>query len=245
MSPTEAETAPERRPAMAARVAAYLEGAILDRTFEPGSKLPTEEMLSRSFGVSRAVVREAVARLKADGLAHSRQGSGLYVAEPFERRSFKLAEDLGSDRSRMSDFFELRRPIEVATARFAAARRTPDDITRMEAALDEMAAAGDWAAEGVNADLRFHHAIAVATHNSFYVDFLAFLGNVIGDSMRLSRADGGRDDFVEVTMHEHRNILGAIRTRDPEAAGLSMFSHLCAARERMMGSGGSKPSKKD
>ena len=231
---TAPETTPERRPAMAARVAAWLEGAILDRSFEPGSKLPTEEMLSRRFGVSRAVVREAVARLKADGLAHSRQGSGLYVAEPFERRSFKLAEDLGQDRSRLLGFFELRAPIEIASARLAAARRRPEDLARMEAALGEMAAAGDWAAEGVNADLRFHHAVAVATHNPFYVDFLAFLGKVIGESMRLSRAEGGRDDFVAVTIREHRAVRAAIAARDAEAAARAMSAHLSAARERMM-----------
>jgi GntR family transcriptional repressor for pyruvate dehydrogenase complex len=221
------------RPAMAARVAAYLEGAILDRTFEPGAKLPTEGMLSQQFGVSRAVVREAIARVKAEGLVRSRQGSGLYVAPPSERRSFRINGDPARDTDRMFAFFELRRPMEVASARLAAARRSAHDLGRIAAAHEGMSVVDDWSRDGVDADLRLHHAIAVATHNPYYIDFMAFLGNVIGASMRMARAETGQAVRDALTIAEHALILRAIEAGDPDAAARAMEHHLDAARERM------------
>jgi DNA-binding transcriptional regulator YhcF (GntR family) len=149
MLQTEPGEAEGHRPDLAARIAAWLEGAILGRALAPGAKLPTEGMLGRQLGVSRAVVREAIARVKSDGLAQSRQVSGLYVTDPFERRSFRFDEELAQDEARMLGFFELRQPVEIAAAHFAAARRTDEDMARIVAALEAMTAAEDWSEDGV------------------------------------------------------------------------------------------------
>ncbi len=70
-----------RRQRLSDRVADELRSAITERRFAAGSRLPTEAALSKSFGVSRAVVREAVSRLASEGLVESHQGSGLFVPE--------------------------------------------------------------------------------------------------------------------------------------------------------------------
>lgn len=230
---TETSEAEGHRPDLAARIAAWLEGAILGRALAPGAKLPTEGMLGRQFGVSRAVVREAIARVKANGLAQSRQGSGLYVTDPFERRSFRFDEELAQDEARIIGFFELRQPVEIAAAQLAAERRTDEDMARIGAAFEAMTAAEDWSEDGVRADLRFHHAIAVATQNRYYADFLAFLGGAIGSSMRLARADRNRTESDAITLREHHRILDAIDARDPDAARAAMRSHLAGARARI------------
>jgi DNA-binding FadR family transcriptional regulator len=233
MLQTEPGEAEGHRPDLAARIAAWLEGAILGRALAPGAKLPTEGMLVRQLGVSRAVVREAIARVKSDGLAQSRQGSGLHVTDPFERRSFRFDEELAQDEARMLGFFELRQPVEIAAAHFAAARRTDEDMARIVAALEAMTAAEDWSEDGVRADLRFHPAIAVATQNRYYADFLAFLGAAIWSSMRLARADRNRTAAEAITLREHHRILDAIDARDSGAAERAMHAHLAGARARI------------
>jgi GntR family transcriptional repressor for pyruvate dehydrogenase complex len=221
-----------KRP-MAAEIAAYLARAIRDQSFRPGTRLPTEDALSRQFGVSRTVVREAISRAKADGLVRSRQGSGLFVAEPFERRSFTVEGSLADDSSRILSFFELRRPIEISAAQLAAARRTDADLASIAAAQQEMATAKDWSKDGVSYDLRFHHAIAIATQNGYYIDFMAFLGNVVADSIRIARAESKQPGVDQITIEEHARILRAIERRDAEAAGLAMHNHLAGASDRM------------
>jgi GntR family transcriptional repressor for pyruvate dehydrogenase complex len=215
------------------RIAEELSLAIRSGSYGAGSRLPTEKMLCEQFGVSRTVVREAIARIKADGLVRSHQGSGLYVAETYDRRSFKVDDDFGNDIKRVLGFFELRDPIEMSAARFAAARRTDDDLARISAAHEAMIASGDWSDEGVSADLRFHHAIALATQNDFYADFMAFLGGVVRASIRIARAKSGQFKINAITIEEHAKVLHAIRDRDPEGAALAMHSHLLGARGRM------------
>ncbi len=76
----------------AEEIAQHLVVLIRDGMIPAGTKLPTEHHLSRQFGVSRTVVREAISRLKADGLVESRQGSGVSVIPASLRKSFKLQE---------------------------------------------------------------------------------------------------------------------------------------------------------
>ena len=67
---------------LAEQVVARLSADIRGGRLAPGARLPTEQALTSSLGVSRTVVREAVAALRADGLVVTRRGSGAYVAEP-------------------------------------------------------------------------------------------------------------------------------------------------------------------
>src|SRR5512145_1357854 len=94
----------------------------------PGARLPTEHALGERFGVSRAVVREAIARLKADGYVETRQGAGAFVADEPGLASFRLAPDGRVEPDELGQLFELRAAVEVATARLAAGRRTRADL---------------------------------------------------------------------------------------------------------------------
>src|SRR5262249_50613899 len=145
----------------------------------PGSRLPPEHALTEAFGVSRATLREAVAALRREGLIEARQGSGTYVAATTTRRNFRIdATELRS----LDDILrvvELRLGVEVEAASLAAERRSKADLNRMESLLDRMDAAIARGDSAVDFDFEFHRAIADATKNAHFRDFLDFLGPLV------------------------------------------------------------------
>lgn len=176
-----------------------------------------------------------MSRLKSDGLVTARQGSGVYVSNAATRKSFKLSEARG-DLMAVLALFELRQPVEMSSAKLAAARHTPDDLARIVLAHEAMSRSVDWSDEGVMADLEFHHAIAIATGNPYYAAFMAFLGGSLESTIRTARLESGKAEIKHVTLEEHAQILQAISDRDPESAALAMGAHLQSARTRMRNS---------
>jgi DNA-binding FadR family transcriptional regulator len=214
-------------------IADYLSAGIRDGMFETGSRLPTEQALSRQFEVSRTVVREAVSRLKSDGLVSSRQGSGVFVTPVATRRSFKLDDPIVAGSAEVRKMMELRQPIEVAAARLAAVRRSSDDMDRLFASHEAMRSAEVWSEAGVLADLDFHHAIALATGNEYYANFMAFLGSVMSATIATARMRSIELDIKSITIAEHQRILSAIERQNPEDCALAMAQHLQGALIRM------------
>lgn len=214
-------------------IADFLALRIRNGEFAAGARLPTEFDLAQRFAVSRPVVREAISRVKAEGLVQSRRGSGLYVASIFDRQSFKVDVALGGEGAAVAKLFELRIPIEIAAARLAAARHTEEDIARIEACHKQLLACGDREHDAQDtADLNFHLAIARATQNNHFGDLMAYLGTVIYKAIRFARSSSG-PRVRRMTIGEHTNILNAIRNRDPEAASQAVVDHLNGALQRM------------
>jgi GntR family transcriptional regulator, transcriptional repressor for pyruvate dehydrogenase complex len=216
-------------------IAQHLVALIRDGVIAAGTKLPTEQSLSRQFGVSRTVVREAISRLKSDGLVESRQGSGVSVVPASLRKSFKLHEAL-LGRTQVIALLELRQPLEMASARLAAERHTAEDLQEIVDAQERMNLSLDWSDEGCQADLDFHHAIAKATGNPFYADFMAFLGGALRATILTARSESKNPNIKSITLQEHLEIVQAIETRDPDAAGHAMLLHLQGAKLRMTAS---------
>ena len=104
------------------QVAEILEQEIQKGNWRPGEKLPSEAALSQKFGVSRAVVREALSRLKYEGLLDSQQGKGIIVVGTSGRRSFRLQNLQKLDSNDLSQLFELRVILDSAAAAMAARR---------------------------------------------------------------------------------------------------------------------------
>lgn len=227
-----AHARPAARLPVVEEIARYLVSLIRDEVIGAGEKLPTELTLSRHFNVSRTVVREAISRLKSDGLVESRQGSGVSVVPASLRRSFKLHES-NLDRSQVIALLELRQPLEMASARLAAARHTGEELDAILEAQQRMESSLDWSDEGVQADLDFHHAIAKATGNPFYADFMAFLGGALRASILTARSESKNPNIKSVTLEEHARIVAAIAERDADRAGQAMLLHLHGASIRM------------
>jgi GntR family transcriptional regulator, transcriptional repressor for pyruvate dehydrogenase complex len=219
-----------------------LTSALVERlTFEiesgklaPGSRLPTEQALINATGVSRTVVREAISALRANGLVITRQGVGAFVSPDAQNRPFRIhADDLRSI-NEVLKVFELRISIETEAAGFAAERRTRrhlGDMKRCLRLIDHQIELGQSAAD---ADYIFHKAIFAAANNSYFVQFLEFLGRFIIPRQRIQRGLEDPDQrgiYLKRIQKEHFAIFDAIKAADPEAARKAARAHLINAQE--------------
>jgi GntR family transcriptional repressor for pyruvate dehydrogenase complex len=132
-------------------------GSLLEKidagVFTRGGKLPTETRLAEEFGVSRTVVREAISRLKNEGVVEPRQGSGVYVTAQAGIKPLRINyEELGMIDS-VLHIVELRRAIEAEVAAKAAKCRTESDMQAIDAALAQIEHSVASGSDGVNADV--------------------------------------------------------------------------------------------
>lgn len=204
-----------------------LQGRIARGELKPGDRLPTEKALGEAFGVSRAVVREAVARLKADGLIESRQGSGAFVVEAPKTINLRFWQGAGPELVELRDIFELRAMVESAVAELAAQRRSKKDLKAMAKqlqAMDDAMASGN---DGTEADDNFHIAMARATRNSYVSRLVEFLGRHFSDSRKLSWRGTRRElAHPQEAQREHRALFEAISSGNTEAARRCALDHL-------------------
>ena len=225
------------RTRFADQVYTHLFHKIVTGEFKDGDVLPSENELCGRFGVSRPVVREALQRLRSDGLIASRRGSGSFVqpGPPVDVSSADVAEK----RRALFENLELRKVIEPQAAVFAAARRTEQDLQALRAAVDrfEQVAIVEGGVSN-QLDFAFHLAVAVAAHNRRFVDVIRLVEYDIDHAVNLARYLT-RFDHLERSrsVHaEHARILDAIERKDPEAARSAMRDHLEQARVRMVNS---------
>ena len=219
----------------ASQVADLLAREIRGGHLDPGEKLPTEQELIGRFGVSRTVVREAMASLRSQGLVVSRQGSGVFVANPDENSVFRIVASEVRSLADISNVLHLRLAVEVEAAGLAALHRTEQDLTAMEGHLKAIDAAIAADESAVQSDYGFHRAISTATGNPYFERFLHFLGPVIIPRQTVrppSETPKQRSAYLAHVQDEHRRLLQAIERGSVEAARLSAREHLVAARER-------------
>lgn len=209
------------------RMTDLLKQGIRNGDYPAGSRLPTEQAMSTGFGVSRTVIREAVSRLRADGLVEVRQGRGTQVLSPGLATAFRIDLDPDDYVNIVLRVTELRRGIEAEGAALAASRRTEAQmlaIRRALAAIDEATAAGR---NGVEEDLSLHNAICAATGNPLYPTLLDFLGQFIRTSIRVTRLnEATRADFTTQVRLEHMAIADAIASGNAMAARQAAVAHI-------------------
>jgi DNA-binding FadR family transcriptional regulator len=140
-----------------------------------GSKLPSESVLAQEFGVSRSAIREAVAKLRQDGLVRSHQGLGLFVADDLMARAFQIDSDSLKTVEDLRDLMELRIEMDVGGAGMAARRRTHGQLAKMRAILQRMREAMDRQEDYTSLEQDFHRITAEATQNIHFRDFVQFL----------------------------------------------------------------------
>jgi DNA-binding FadR family transcriptional regulator len=220
------------RPTLAARVAEQLERLIERGEYPRGLRLPGEFALCRRFGVSRPVLRGALALLRARGLVQPHKGSGTIVLKGPEPGAalFPLIRDVAG----IDQYFEFRAVVEAEAARLAAERHTAADRAAIEAALaeaEELAAGGATELSG-DVNFRFHRAIAAATGNEFHLAAVARLPNLIGIGPVEVRIAGLADPRarIAVILAEHRSIFQAVAARDAARAAAEMRAHIASAR---------------
>ncbi len=215
-------------------VSGDLQRRIARGDLKPGDRLPTEKALGDAFGVSRAVVREAIARLKADGLIETRQGSGAFVVDAPKTINLRFWQGAGPELSELRDIFELRVMVESSVAALAAQRRKATDLRAMAEHLAAMDLAIRSDTDGTEADDNFHIAMARATRNSYIGRLVEFLGRHFSDSRKLAW-HGTRRLLAhpEEAQREHRALYEAIAEGNSEAARRCAREHLRGTAARL------------
>src|ERR1700735_4458596 len=148
------------------------------------ARLPHETEMAVRFGVSRPVLRQALERLKSEAVIHSTRGSGNYVTQSLDTSlSFAPLENIFD----VKRCLEFRQVLESAAAATAAARKTDENVARIQAACERFKAVMRDAENSADADFEFHMAIAEATNSQYYVQSLKALRPHIVFGIKLVR----------------------------------------------------------
>ncbi len=199
-----------------------------------GDKLPPESRLVEQFEVSRTVIREAVSRLKSLGLVDSRQGSGVYVSASPPYAPLNFDSRHGDSREAVIQMAEVRRALEAEAAGLAAQRRSAADVKRLKQAVQALERAVKTGGDGVEEDLRFHQAIALAAHNPFLIGTLDYLAQFMRGAIGVTRAnEARRADFAAQVRDEHGAVVLAIEGGDAEKARAAASRHMSNAIRRI------------
>jgi GntR family transcriptional repressor for pyruvate dehydrogenase complex len=208
---------------------------IISGELAAGAKLPSEQEMMTGMGVSRTVVREAVAALRARGLVITRHGVGAFVDLDTSRRPYVIdPEGLGSLNS-VLEVLELRMAVESEAAAIASERATAVQIKAIREAQRVLGRAIANGERAVKEDFAFHLAIAAATQNHRFVEFLEFLGRLIIPRQSIRSSDGspeGLRKYLSRIETEHEAIFDAIAAHAPKKARDAMRRHLLNSRER-------------
>lgn len=227
---------PRTTEGLADRIYRELLAMIIQGDLKKGDKLSTEQTLAEQFNTSRPTVREALSRLRAEGIVTSRQGAGTFVSQQPDPDlpRFMPLESLSDVRQCL----EFRIVVESAAAGLAAAMAEEADLAQIQQALDQLEQAVETKQLGVDEDFNFHVAVARASKNQFFVSVMASIQPHLQFGMNLMRnlSLHKSNERLHRVQSEHRAVLQAILQRDPQAASAAMREHLENTRLRMFGS---------
>lgn len=220
---------------LADRVTEALMRKITSEELPAGAQLPSEQMMAESFGVSRTVIREAVSRLKSEGLIDSRQGRGAFVRIDRTNVPFRIGIDPKNPLPSLLHILELRLGLDAEIAAVAAIRRRRDQMSAIMRALANIEKASKAGRDAVAEDLKFHLSIAEATRNPFFFELIQFLGGAFYSAIAVTRANENRlEALSKQTRIEHEAIAQAIEDRDPQAAAAAAREHIEKASQRLL-----------
>lgn len=192
--------------------------------WKDGDLLPSELMLAKQFGVSRAPIREALQRLNAMGVIVSQQGKGSFVSGSPSNDIFSIfLSILGSKDKKLKDLLEYRLLIEPYCAKVMANNATETFLKELVQYAPDLQSEEFHLDEVFDKDILFHNAIIMNCDNSIFKFMqqysrdtmsahVAFFSSLHKDPLRIGR--------------EHFEIYQAIAAHDGEKAYDKMYKHL-------------------
>jgi len=222
----------KRVPKLSEQVAEILASELERASIQPGEAFPSEAELSERFEVSRTVIREALARLKYDGLLESRQGSKSIVAQPGSQRAFRLDRLEVTDLAKIGYLYEFRAILESAAAALAAKRRSQENPENLRKHLETMEQAVKDHLDATAANVDFHMEIVEASGNPFLKDFMHFFRGKIWDLVQADRDCSNHQGLPPEVQQEHVTIFKAISAEDSDIAREAILTHLINAARR-------------
>lgn len=209
---------------------------ILKEGLHPGDRLPNELILSKSMGVGRSSLREAMKLLASRNIVDIRQGSGTYVSEDPGMAKDPLGLTFIEDRQKLAyDLLEVRFLLEPSIAASAAQHADAEDIKKLQTICSEIEALLCNNQDYTEKDIEFHTAIAMSSKNLV----VPRLVPIINSSIELF-IDLTNRSLLQETLETHRGILDAIAAHDPIAAQDAMYLHLVYNRRLILKKAGQK-----
>ncbi|WP_096188044.1 FadR/GntR family transcriptional regulator [Evansella halocellulosilytica] len=199
--------------------------------YKANEYLPSENELCTIYQVSRVTIREAIRGLAERGFVERQQGKGvLVINKSDEIVSNAIYSMILRNSVEQKHVLEVRKTVELQTARLAAQRATEDNIQEMKEALESMKTVSSSIEEYIASDMKFHLAIAKASKNIVFESIIKALEPLLTDNIQ-STVD--TNDRPELTMKFHENIYKQILLKNPNAAEQSMREHLEATETRL------------
>jgi len=212
------------------QVFAQIRDQILNHTWQPGAKIPSEKVLAETLGVSRVSIREALHMLASLGLLESRHGEGTYVRE-YTGEIFlnNLLPSIALAKLDILQVLEYRKIAEKGNVSLAVERAGQAEIEELERALRTMEERKHDPRAFADADLSFHFLVAKATGNPIVMKVNAIIADIWKVSMYgIVESLGPRDG-----LYYHRKILDAIINRDVPLAENLMEEHIEVTIQRL------------
>jgi GntR family transcriptional repressor for pyruvate dehydrogenase complex len=215
---------PIERTTLAASAFEQLISYVVNGDWKAGDRIPPERELCQQLGIARTSLREALKAMELVGMLDSRVGDGTFVCP----RSEFLARPLlwaftGTDEAELSDVMEARVLLERDLAGLAAERGSVDEIAKIGDAVMAMKASVASGTMMIEADMRFHLAVAEAAHNTVLENAVQLLRNLMRHWIKLKLLI---PNVPERVISQHEQIYEAIRTGNAEAARTAMRKHL-------------------
>jgi GntR family transcriptional regulator, transcriptional repressor for pyruvate dehydrogenase complex len=205
-------------------VVAHVRELIERGALGPGDRLPPERELAQQIGVSRPSVRAGLQALAAMGVIQARHGAGTFITDgPPMLATGPLSFLAALHGFSSEEMFEARRVLEVGAIGVAASRATGEDLASVAEEMAGMFAALDDAQAFLIHDIKFHRAVARASHNPILASLIEMVSAMFYE--RRKRNIGAPRDLREAA-EMHRLIYNALRDRDPDGAQLAMSEHL-------------------
>jgi GntR family transcriptional regulator, transcriptional repressor for pyruvate dehydrogenase complex len=221
------------RAGLPSQVASFVRNQIVQAKLSPGDRLPTEREMASQHGVSRAVIREAVAKLIHEGLVISRQGVGAFVASPNNATTLVIDPDRFAQPQDFRYLYELRLVLESGAAELAARHCDAQDMDAINQTILDMSSVEDSHEIYVKHDIAFHRAVAAATKNPFVSMVISFVDLKLQESIFVALRKLDFQSTTEISIIEHKAIFKAIQARDPVAASTAMRTHLQNSARRL------------
>jgi DNA-binding FadR family transcriptional regulator len=209
-------------------VARQIQRAIVDQRLKPGEKLPSQKELVDMFQVSKFTIMGALRLLEQWGLVYTKYGAtgGTFVSESnTEAFSESLKLLVNMQRVTLEELAELRLTIEGRAAYWAAKRRSPEDIKKMEDLLGRMAqllALGSPMEEMIPLDMAFHLVIGEASQNSLFLAIMEAINACFLERAFSFIPQGNQEEDYNNLI----NILSAIKAGDARVARRLVREHI-------------------
>ncbi len=209
-----------------ADVASEVRRSIESGTFRRFERLPPSRRLAETYGVARNTLRDALYQLEKEGLLETRAGSGTYVTAPEEQG----VPDVVSDATPL-ELIDARFALEPHICRLCVLHGRREDFETLETLCQKMETALDDPTGFAEADTAFHKALASATRNTLLIWLIDQINTVrsLDEWLRMRHLTLD-EKIISLYNTQHREILNALRSREPERAAAKMKEHLETAR---------------